>query len=1123
MKPRIIFSVALATAALRAASDPLEAGFVVPPLDARPEVYWVWPGDYMHAPSAIGELRAMKAAGIGGVMLNSYGIRGEAALLPPAGPAFLSPEWLDQLKLAAREAKNLGIKLNFAVSSADMGGPWIEPRLAAKALYTTETTITGGRRVQVALPFPSAERGAPKGADGHPAFWQDIAVLALRDPQRAEAHEFVWRLNSEGMHDLAAVAFDQGQPRAPADLAATMSPVREFSVSVSDSGARTSDFTEVLHASLREAPGAQRFSLPPGTKAKYVRLRLLSSFDASRPHWTLGEFALIDTSDRNLMAFSGDYSSGDRPTIVRAPAPLNYSEWDVRSINDGRTTGPGRTFATAGRPAVVIGNLHEIVDVTKNVGRDGILRWDAPEGQWTLLRYVCMMTGEKLKVPGPLSDGLASDKLDPEGTRVHMNHVIAQLRKGLGQNLAESGLGHLYLPSHEPMGKEWSPGFAEEFRRRRGYDITSYMPALCGAQIVDDETTERFLFDYAKTVGEVAIDAYYRVAVDIANTAGLLLRSEAGGPGPPIQSPPFDALLAHGVVNHTQGEFWPYRPKSDAINVIKEPASAAHLYGKRYVFMEAFTSNQHWAEGPQDLKESADRVFCEGGNRFVWHKWVHVSPDAGMPGWAYHAGTHLNQNVTWWSKAPAFLLYLSRCSYMLQQGNFVGDVLYYYGDAGANFVKSRQYSARLGSGYDYDVTNAEIILKRLQVRDHRLVLPDGTSYAALVLPDREDIHPDVLERIERLVDAGATLVGSRPKRASGFEGFPHSDARVKQMADRLWGDLDGKSRTVRPYGAGLVVDGKAERAVLAERGVSPDFIAEPNFEYTHRRLDGAEIYFVRNREASPVSGVVTFRDGLGDPEFWDPVTGAISPAGAFRRTNAGTELTLALAGHGSKFVVLRTRRQADPIATVSAGATVEWHDGHPQLITEKTGTYAVTTASGRTREAHVPALPESLTLNDKWTVEFASPIGGPNKISLEKVAAWTRQEDPEIRYFPGSAKYRHTVVLPKAWREGAKRVELDLGGLWSIGEVWINDIPLGVVWTAPYRVDCTGALRDGSNEIVVEVIGTWRNRLLGEARNEVPKLTRTNVRVPGLGDTKLIDSGLFGPVRLVPLAVRRVD
>ncbi len=1087
------FAIVVLLALRAVAGEPsLENGFRLPPPAARPHTYWLWLNGYVHPRTAAEELRAMRDAGLGGVLIFEMGARGDKATIPPPGPAFLSAQWVSQLRATTEQAKTLGLEVDVSViSSWDMGGPWIESRYASMGLYSAESTVTGGTKVDAVLPFPTPERTAPLGADGRPAFWTDVAVLALRAPRRLPAHEFVLRLDPVGVHPLATVVFDQGTPNAPKDLAATMTPVREFSVSVSASGTNESDFTEVLHGTLTPKAGPQRFALPAGTRGNFVRLRLLGGHDEARPRWTLGEFEVIDAEGRNLAASHRADPTRSGALLVREPESLTFNGWSAGKLHDGLREGAGGVFATAGRPSFDIVDPKEVVDVTEHVDREGRLRWDAPPGTWTILRYVCMVTGEKLKVPSPASDGYASDHLSAAATRIHMNHVIAQLRAGLGRDLSTSGIGNLYLASYEVVGRVWSPVFAGEFKRRRGYDLTPFLPAIFGARIGGEQNTERFLFDYRKTLGEVVVDAYYRTAAEVVRAAGLKIKSEAGGPGPPIHTPPIDALLAHGAMDSVQGEFWPFWPENDAINVIKEPASAAHIYGKSRVHLESFTSFHHWAEGPQDLKPSADRVFTEGGNHFVWHTWTHQPPDAGLPGLVYGAGTHLSRSVTWWPKAKPFLDYLARGSFLLQRGQFVADVLYYYGDAGMNFVLPRKNPATLGPGYDYDVTNADVLLNRFTVRDGRLTLPEGTSYAVLVLPDRDDIHPAVLAKIEALVAAGATVVGCKPTRASGLEGFPASDARVRELAAKLWADLGGQTRSSRVHGRGRVYTGVPERQVLAALGIVPDFTAGPALDFTHRRDGGDEIYFVRNKTAVAVSENATFRAGGLTPELWDPVSGRIVRAPGFRHTAAGVEVPLVFAPHGSTFVIFREQSVAAPFVAFDENSA---------------------------------GLPAPLALDRDWTIDFASPLGAPGRVTQAQVGPWTATHDAGLQAFSGAGTYRKSFTLPAGWRVPGCRVELDLGHLWTIGEVTLNGKSLGVLWTPPFRVDCTEALREGENQLAVEVINTWHNRLVGDAHLPgAERRTRTNITNSQRKSWKDLDpiaSGLFGPVRLVPGQLR---
>jgi hypothetical protein len=1084
MKLRLTLGAILLAAIIGVSAPPdsLESGFRNPPPQARPHTYWLWLNGYVDPETARTELRAMKDAGFSGVLMFDMGARGDKSLQPPAGPAFLSPPWMKQFQESVKYANSIGLQFDFSViSSWDLGGHWIEPHNASMGLYHTEATVNGGSAVDVELPFPPVTAAAPKDAAGKPAFWQDVAVLAARDTVRLPGHEFVWALDPPGVHELREAFLDNGNPRAPAAIAATQTPTREFSVSVSTTGTRDEDFRELVRASLSATAGPQRFPLPAGTRARYVRLILISGHDATRPRWTLGEFSLFNTAGVNVVASRLADTTHNGAILIRHASPLGWDdEWKLDNLNNGTAEGPSGVFSSAGLPQFAFKSTADLVDVTARVGRDGHLRWDAPAGKWTILRYVCMNTGERLKVPSPASDGWATDHLNPDATHAHMKYVVDRLHESFG-DLSKSGISNLYLASYEVRGPIWSPAFAAEFRKRRGYDITPYYPALFGAGVGSTDQTERFLFDYRKTLGEVLVDAYYGAAREDAHAAGLLIKSEAGGPGPPVHNVPVDSLLANAAVDSIQGEFWPYRQNADSVWVVKEPASAGHLYNKQPIHLEAFTSNENWREGPQDLKASADRVFCEGGNHFVWHTWTHNPPESGLPGWGYYAGTHINRNVTWWPKAKPFIDYLSRGSFLLQRGQFVAEVLYYYGDGGYKFVGPRRNEAQLGPGYDYDVTNSDVILNRLDVRDGRLVLPDGMNYALLVLPESEEVHPAVLGKIERLVAAGATVVGPKPARAEGLEGYPASDAKVRDLAARLWADLDGHTRTSRSYGKGRVIWGTPLRVVLAGMNIAPDVTAPEPFDYTHRRDGAAEIYFIRNKSAAPATGTVQFNVAGKQPELWDAVTGDIRDTAYQAAANGkATAVTLNLAPNGSTFVVFRAPARPNPPAQ--------------------------------------PAVSATIPLEGPWTVDFEPDRGAPASISFPELTSWTKHTDPGVHYFSGTAKYRKALTVPAGWRTSGARVQLDLGKLWNIGEVWLNGKSLGILWTAPFTIDCTTALRDGENQLTVEVTNTWFNRLIGDAKKVGKSITRTNVSVSGgkpWASLEPLDSGLFGPVRLV--------
>ncbi len=1073
----------LAGSCSRGATEDLEEGWRNPPADARPHAYWLWLNGYTDAKTAREELDAMKEAGFSGVLLFDMGARGEASTQPPAGPAFLSEPWLAQMKDAVSHAKGLGLQVDFSViSSWDMGGHWIEPEHASKGIYISETNLQGGAPVDLVLPFPEPPQGAPLGPDGKPSFWTDTAVLAIPGAKRAAGHDIVLQLDPPAEHTITAVMLDQGDP-GKTPIAATLSPAKEFHVAVSTTGPRDADFREVLRGTLPQGSGARRFALPDGTTARYVKLTLLSAHHPDRKHWSLGEFSVLDANGVNLAgSHAADRTKSGAELMRGSPGISATRTWSVHNIHNGEVNGPRGMYATAGLPPFQIENAAQVVNVTSKVDREGRLRWpDAPAGNWTILRYVVMNTGERLKVPSPNSDGWATDHLSAPATDAHMDYVLARLRDTFG-DLPNSGLRNLYLASYEVVGPVWSPGFLADFQKLRGYDTAPYLPAVFGAQVGDEATTERFLFDYRKTLGEVLVNSYYRAACAAANKAGLGIKSEAGGPGPPIHNVPVDALLANSAVDEIQGEFWPFRPTADNLWVVKETASAGHLYGKPRVHMEAFTSTDHWREGPQDLKPSADRVFTEGGNHMVWHTWSHAPPDAGKPGWVYGAGSHVNRNVTWWPKIKPFVSYLSRTSYLLQRGQFVGDVLYYYGDGGYKFVLPRKVKPELGPGYDYDYINSDGILTRLQVKDGRFVYPDGSSYAVLVMPDSEAAaDPQVLAKIDELVKAGGTVIGAPPRRAEGLTNYPASDEHIRALASQMWADLNGQDLTSRAHGKGRVVWGKTPRQILTEMGIGPDVTAPEAIDFIHRRDGHTEIYFLRNVTQEAQKASVTFRVDGKQPEFWDPVSASIQPApGASQTGPHQLSVPIELAGNGSVFVVFRN------------------------------------SASRFVPPPEKPAgLPEPVEISGAWTVDFEN---GPSGIAFPQLRSWSEHEDATIRHFAGNARYRTTFQLPSGWRSNGIRAEIDLGRLAAIGEVWLNGQPLGVTWTQPFRVDATSALRDGGNELVVEVTNTWHNRLVADAKlPPAERTTRTNVTVTmgkPFAESDLLPGGLFGPVKL---------
>ena len=777
-----------------------------------------------------------------------------------------------------------------------------------------------------------------------------------------------------------------------------------------------------------------------------------------------------------------------------------------------RVQGPGRVRTTVPLPDGVTAYWKDVavlaisagaaaIDISERMDPAGRLDWDAPAGASRIMRFVASNTGQTLECPSPNSDGLIIDHLSREAATVDMTYIldrILSVRKSLG------ALKTFMLDSYEVReAVDWTDGFIDAFRTRHGYDPVPYLPALFDPAALDAGMAGRFLYDYHKTVSDLIIDNHFRTVRDVLAKSGVRLLAEAGHGG----SARVDALKALGSADIPMGEFWNHQ----RFWVVKEAASAAHIYGRRIVDSETLTGWRNWQEGPAEYKRRFDIALCAGLNHPTFHTFTHNPPAAGRPGFVYHAGEHFNVNTTWWDQAGPLIEYMSRCDYLLQQGLFVADVAFYYGDQAPNLVPSRRIdpdiqpiypdtaclhcgqpkpiqTSSLDRGHDYDYVNSEVILERMKVSGGRIVLPDGMSYALLVLPDREDMPLEVLRKLGELVEAGATVVGRKPVRAPGLAGYPACDGEVKALADKIWGACDGGAVKERAYGKGRIVWGIPLDDLLRDRGLGPDFRplgvanADQHIDFIHRATAREDIYFVSNSAKGRETFDAVFRAGEGrTPELWDAAAGTIVPCRSFARVEGGCRLTLELPAYGSVFVVFR--ETPTPAAFLS-----------PEPLE----------AAGDDRLA--------IAVPGPWTVRFMPGRGAPGSVTWSRLIDWTGSEDPGIRYFSGTASYTAEFEIDGTVFGDGRGLLLDLGSLGEVAEVTLNGRNLGILWKEPFQTDITDALRSGRNVLEVKVTNLWNNRLVGDLLSPGQKpLARTNMV---LKPRDLIPAGLFGPVTI---------
>lgn len=792
-------------------------------------------------------------------------------------------------------------------------------------------------------------------------------------------------------------------------------------------------------------------------------------------------------------------------------------------------------------------------ELTDKLDSNGVLEWNVPEGKFKILRIGYVLTGAEVSTPSDGYGGLSFDHMNTEAFKVFFNETVDPILKS-GQDYIGKSLKYLVTDSWE-MGKtNWSKNLMEEFVARRGYDPLPYLSTLTG-QIVDNrEISNRFLYDFRKTIGDCVADRMYSEFAKTAHERGLKIHPESGGP----HAAPIDGLKCLGRNDFMMGEFWArsstHRIKEEHRLFIKQSASAAHIYGKRFVGGEGPTSiGPQWERSPKDLKSVLDRNFCEGINRFYWHGFTSSPKEFGMPGNEYFAGTHFNPNVTWWNQSKNFVDYLARGSFLLSQGLFNADVLVYYGDDVPVFANRKKVFAELGFGYDYDDCNAEIILDKLSVKDGKIILPDGMSYNILRIPDRDAITLQVLKKIEQLVKDGATIVGQKPTKSTGLEGYPESDTEIQKIAEKLWGKCDGISITENVYEKGKVFWGKPMKDILLEKNVKPDFNFvscqdSTHLDYIHRKADDTDIYFVVNRLARKGISDTKYRyiTSLPDryewvdckflvtgkvPEIWNAMTGSIEDALLYREENGYTIVSLQFEPEGSKFIVFRRTTDKNHFVSLKQNgksifpvkkntpeifppARLKKDNGKIMLEAFQSGNYNLITADGKNFSSEIKNPYEEIIIDGNWDVFFPSGWGAPEKTVFNKLISWTELKDDGIKYFSGTAEYIKTFSLSKNQIKNGK-LYLDLGNVHELAEVKINGKSLGVLWMPPFISNVTGALREGENEIIIRVTNLWPNRLIGDQLLPMDKrFTKTNIEKFKKDDAIRI-SGLLGPVRII--------
>jgi hypothetical protein len=1075
------------------AQMPLEQGWNQPPRLAQTRVWWWWLNGNTDKEAITRDLEAMKANGIGGAnVIDAGGDSQQGNNRVPHGPDFGSPAWRELFRHAMHEADRLGLEMGFNIQSGwNLGGPTVPIEESSKKVTFSRIEIDGGKKVDVKLAPPQAVGG----------FYRDVAVLAV--PLNAgEVPPAKAKTSSSGNGQDATKAVD-GNPgtfwvsgtsqaeRGPAGDRPQwleihlQKPQRLDRVVITPRPgygpkrgwiqSMDEDVPLDLAEFSMKAKGEQEIRFP-ATEVKSLRVFIVDAWDPKSENprnVQIAELALY-SGDKKVTVSAGPGPGKlrdlDQKAYFKYPGAFTAAEaWHLLEIepeSDGDVTC---------KPA-------DVVDLTALTDDSGHLRWTAPAGRWEIFRFGYTASGAHVSTHSEGAGGNAIDYLDRATLDSYwtkaLDPIFAEVKPYIGKSLR-----FLHTDSWELGPVNWTRLMPAEFQRLRGYDITPYLPVLTGHIIGSREVSTRFLNDFRRTLADLMAEHKYAAFSKKAHAMGVGTHPEAGGP----HAGPMDALRNLGINDVPMGEFWStsprHRTRDDQRFFVKQTTSAANTYGRRVSLAEAFTNiGRHWQHDPRSLKATFDRAACEGHNLTMWHTFPSSAKVHGMPGAAYFAGEHFNPNVTWWTQGKAFIDYMNRCHFMLQQGLGSSDVLHFYGENIPAFVRlKRDDPAKCMPGYDYDVIDMRALLERVSGdASGHLVLPEGTRYRLLSLVLHDAVSLPVMRHIAKMVDQGITLVGPKPARQYSLSGGTDGDAEFAALCDKLWGDgPSGMKKT----GKGRVIWGKTTREVLQEDGIPESFAwkggdSETLIDFIQRRTDDTRIYFVANRNDRPENVELQFRVTGLLPEFWDPVTGLRREATDFRVEGGRTLIPYPMNGEEAFFVLFR---KPIPEGSIASG------------------------------KPNVPKLETSIGIEGPWTVAFDPKWRGPAEVTFAKLIDWTQHSEPGIRYYSGSAVYEKTFTAPNI--NGP--VFLDLGGVESLCEVTLNGESLGVLWSAPFRTDISGKLKAGTNRLQVKVVNLWCNRIIGDAAlPESKRLTRTNI-TKLTKDTPLEPSGLFGPVRLM--------
>lgn len=1087
--------------------------------NAKPWVVWY----FMHASYSkegiTADLKAMAENNIAGAYFTPIKAKTDPPLFEPAAET-LTPEWWEMFRHIVAESKKYNIQIAMFPNDgfATAGGPWITPEKSMQKVVSADTTIVVDRGGKVSVRLPQPEKLHD--------YYEDIQLFAIPIAEKYQrSYEKSPKVTSSYDEDLQRLAKKGNEERFATSQAGWIQYAfdQPFPSNALKVERRTNNY------------GANRFKvLVSNDGVNFEELVQLASPRTGWLDWDNGVTHTIPYTEAKYFRFVFDPANFEpgaedldaakwKPSINLLGITL-YEEPRVHQY-EGKTGEIWRVSLRTDEKdvnaAYILDSQKAIAFESTTIGGDE-LTTELPAGTWKILRIGHTTTGHQNETAGA-GKGLECDKLNAETVAFQFEQWFGKAYEMVGPELAKDVLTVYHIDSWESGSQNWTKQMPAEFKARRGYDLTPYLPVLAGYIVDSVDESEAFLHDFRETIGELLQEKGFLTLRKMSDKYGVEFTAEMTAP---IMMS--DGFAHFGLTDRPMGEFWFRSPSHDKPNDVLDAISGGHIYGKNNIMAEAFTQiRMEWDEHPRLLKSLQDRNFALGINSLVYHVYVHNPWMDRKPGMTLDGvGLYFQRDQTWWKPGKAWVDYAIRAQQLLQNGKPERDIAVFIGEemprrsllpdrlvetipgiigsarvkrtdslrhnegwptqkiagvtTSANMYNPADWVDPL-RGYAYDSFNPDVLLKSAKVENGAVVFADHIAYRLLVVPGKHLMNPaathfslPVLKRFSELVEEGATILfKEKPTRLHGIASKQDS-LNFQELVDKLFVGMqpvDGLQ--YKSLGKGKVYLGTYHADNFVALGFEEDVIVNDknnhSISWNHRSFDGGDSYFVANQDSAQQETLFSFRTTAPYTYLYDVLQDRLLPVSSVQ-TNNRTELTISFQPFQSFFVLFS-----------------ESHINIPVWETTKTE-----------------------MLKGDWNLQLADVKHEP--IVQQKPDFWTTSEVDDVRYHSGSGTYSLTFNQPQ--KVGKQRVMLKLERVESLAEIALNGKEVGVIWTDPLEIDVTDYLKSGKNQLEIKVYNTWGNRFGYESRNEsADKFIQTTATPKFLKG--LQPSGLQGDVKLI--------